>query len=77
MMRAAIPVLISSLVFGSLISDSQGMADRNLTISALSSKNMLSLKSKPKHNELEETTPHRGTGRRSLMESFSNTHVIA
>ncbi|QLE56656.1 heterocyst-inhibiting protein PatX [Nostoc sp. TCL26-01] len=77
MMRAAIPVLISSLVFGSLISDGLGMANRNLTISALSSQNMLSLKSKPKRNEPEEATPHRGTGRRSLMESFSNAHVIA
>jgi hypothetical protein len=77
MMRAAIPVLISSLVFSSLISHSQGMANRSLIGSVFKSQNMISLKSQPKRNTPEGATPHRGTGRRSLIESFSNAHLIA
>ncbi|WP_390825633.1 heterocyst-inhibiting protein PatX [Anabaena subtropica] len=74
-MRAAVPVLISSLVFASLISDCLGMANRNSTLSPSSSHNMLSFKSKPKRNEPEKPIPHRGTGRRSLIESSNNAHI--
>jgi hypothetical protein len=75
MMRAAVPVLISSLVFGFLISHGLGMANRNSNLSVSSSESMLSLTSQPQRNEPEQPIPHRGTGRKSLTKSPSNTYV--
>ncbi|MBD2249797.1 heterocyst-inhibiting protein PatX [Nostoc parmelioides] len=77
MMRAAVPVLISSLVLGSLVSDYLGIASHNFAFSSSNSQNMISLKSKPKRNQPEKPQPHRGTGRRSLIETYSNAHLIA
>lgn len=71
-MRAAVPVLVLSLVFGSLIFDSLGMANRNLTLSPFNSDNMLSLNFKPKRNQPEQPFPHRGTGRKNLIENTQN-----
>ncbi|MBD2499212.1 heterocyst-inhibiting protein PatX [Anabaena azotica] len=71
-MRAAVPMLVSSLVFGSLIFDDQGMANRNLTFSPSNSEYMLSLNSKHKHNQPETPIPHRGTGRKTMIENIQN-----
>jgi hypothetical protein len=69
-MRAAVPMLVSSLVFGSLIFDDQGMANRNLTFSPSNSEYMLSLNYKPNHNQPETPAPHRGTGRKTMIENI-------
>jgi hypothetical protein len=68
-MRAAVPVLVTSLVFGSLIFDSLEMANRNSNPSFSDTEHMVSLKYKPKRNQPEKPVPHRGTGRRSFIEN--------
>ncbi|BAT53664.1 hypothetical protein NOS3756_26250 [Nostoc sp. NIES-3756] len=67
-MRAAVPVLVTSLVFGSLIFDSLEMVNRNSNPSS-NTEYMASLKYKPKRNQPEKPVPHRGTGRRSFIEN--------
>ncbi|HEY9804372.1 MAG TPA: hypothetical protein V6D25_28830 [Leptolyngbyaceae cyanobacterium] len=67
-MRAAVPILVSSLVFSSVIFDGQGMANRNSTPSD-NLEYMLSLNSQPKYNQPEKPVSHRGTGRRTMIEN--------
>lgn len=71
-MRAAVPVLVSTLVFATLIFDALEIANRNSVLSPSNSEHMLSLNSKPKRNLPEEPLLHRGTGRRSMMENTLN-----
>lgn len=71
-MRAAVPVLVSSLVFGSLIFDGLEMANRNSSLFPSNSEHMLSWNSKPKRNLPEQPLLHRGTGRRSMTENTVN-----
>ncbi|BCL34381.1 heterocyst-inhibiting protein PatX [Nostoc sp. MS1] len=66
-MRAAVPVLVTSLVFGSLIFDCLEMANRNSNSS--NTEYMVSLNNRPKRNQPENPVPHRGTGRRSFIEN--------
>ncbi|MFK0729823.1 MAG: heterocyst-inhibiting protein PatX [Gloeotrichia echinulata GP01] len=75
-MRAAISLLVSGLVFGSLALNCQGMVYRfsNLRLSPSASQQMLSVKPKPKANQPEKPAPHRGSGRRELMEYYGNIH---
>jgi hypothetical protein len=73
MMRAAVPFLLSSLVFGSLAVDYQQMVNQNSIFPSATSQDMVSLRPKPKRNEPEGATPVRGSGRRSLIESQGNT----
>jgi hypothetical protein len=78
-MRVTISLLVSSLVFGSLALDYPGKANHT-------SRKMLSVdaqpllwaqsKPKPKPNEPEDPTPHRGSGRRDLIESLHHAFVV-
>jgi hypothetical protein len=77
-MRAAISLLISSLAFGSLALDSQATVNRlsYVLLSSSDSQQLLSMRPKPKSNEPENPTPHRGSGRRSLMQSVGNNYPV-
>jgi hypothetical protein len=67
-MRAAVPVLVTSLLFGSIIFDGLEMANRNSNPSS-NTEHMISLKYRPKRNQPEKPVPHRGTGRVRLIEN--------
>lgn len=72
-MRVTFSLLVSSLVFGSLALNCQGKFNHSHTLrSTTETKMLFSAKPKPKPNEPENPTPHRGSGRRDLIESLSN-----
>ncbi len=71
-MRAAVPVLVSSLVFATLIFDALEMANRNSSIFPSNSEHMLSSNSQPQANLPRQPLLHRGTGRRSMIENTVN-----
>lgn len=75
-MRVAISLLVSSLVFGSLAFNQQTMANQlsYQTLTASGSEQLLSVRPKPKPNQPEKPAPHRGSGRRELMEYYGNIH---
>lgn len=77
-MRATISLLITGLVFGSLAFNYQTIANRlsNLFLSSSDSEQFISVKSKSKSrtNQPEEPIPHRGSGRRSLMQYVGQTY---
>jgi hypothetical protein len=79
-MRAAISLLVSSLVFGSLAFNCQATANHlsSILLSSSGSQHLVSAKpkskSKPKPNQPENPTPNRGSGRRDLMKYIVNTH---
>ncbi len=75
-MRAAISLLVSSLVFGSLAFNYQAMATQLLSqmLTPSGSGELLSMRPKPKPNQPEKPAPHRGSGRRELMEYYGNNH---
>ncbi|AFY35931.1 heterocyst-inhibiting protein PatX [Calothrix sp. PCC 7507] len=76
-MRAAISLLVSSLVFGSLAFNYQGMANQlsRQMLASSGSEELLSVRPKPKPNQPEKPAPHRGSGRRELMEYYGNNHL--
>lgn len=65
-MRAAISLLVSSLVFSSLALNSEAGITRfsRLLITSSGSQQLLADNSKPAPNEPERPSPHRGSGRR-------------
>ncbi|MBD2439407.1 heterocyst-inhibiting protein PatX [Nostoc sp. FACHB-110] len=72
-MRVTFSLLVSSLVFGSLALNCQEKFNHSHTLSSTTETKMLfSAKPKPKPNEPENPTPHRGSGRRDLIESLGN-----
>ncbi|WP_017652034.1 heterocyst-inhibiting protein PatX [Fortiea contorta] len=75
-MRAAISLLVSSLVFGSLASNHQAMMNHSSyqALTPVESEQLLSVRPKPKPNQPEKPAPHRGSGRRELMEYYGNIH---
>jgi hypothetical protein len=75
-MRVAISLLVSSLVFGSLAFNDQTMANQlsYQTLTDSGSEQLLSVRPKPKPNQPEKPAPHRGSGRRELMEYYGNNH---
>lgn len=74
-MRAAISLLVSSLVFGSLALNCEaGTSLSRLLNTNSGSQSLLADNSKPSPNEPAQPAPHRGSGRRESMESFSNIH---
>lgn len=76
-MRVAISLLVSSLMFGSLAFNYQAMVN-HLSYQMLATPNsesLLALRPKPKPNRPEKPAPHRGSGRRELMESQGNSHL--
>jgi hypothetical protein len=73
-MRVTFSLLVSSLVFGSLAFDFQEKLNRSHTVpSTTGSQQLFSAKPKPKPkpNVPENPTPHRGSGRRDLIESLN------
>ncbi|AFZ23040.1 hypothetical protein Cylst_0712 [Cylindrospermum stagnale PCC 7417] len=77
-MRAAIPLLVSSLVFGSLALNCEAMLGQlsRLLLVSSGSQLLVSAKPKPRPNQPDKPVPHRGSGRRELMESFGNAHFV-
>ena len=75
-MRVAISLLVSGLMFSSLAVNYQGMVYRfsDLGLAPSGSEQMLSVKLKPRVNQPEKPVPHRGSGRRELMEYYGNSH---
>lgn len=77
-MRATISLLITTLVFGSLAFNCQAMTNRlsNLLLSSSNSEQFISVKPKPKTrpNQPEQPIPHRGSGRRELMQYVGQTY---
>jgi hypothetical protein len=69
-MRAAISLLVSSLVFSSLALNCEAGITRfsRLLINASGSQQLLADNSKPGPNEPEQPSPHRGSGRRESNE---------
>ncbi|MEA5577854.1 heterocyst-inhibiting protein PatX [Anabaena sp. UHCC 0451] len=77
-MRAAISLLVSSLVFGSLAFNYEAMLTSisYLLIANSSSGELLADNSKPGPNQPEQPAPHRGSGRKESMEFFGNIHSL-
>jgi hypothetical protein len=79
-MRTTISLLVLSLVFGSLAVNYEtilaNLSDLFVIGSGVNSGSQLLTASttKPKPNKPENPTPHRGSGRRELMEYFPNIH---
>ncbi|TAE53273.1 MAG: hypothetical protein EAZ76_14955 [Nostocales cyanobacterium] len=75
-MRAAISLLVSSLVFSSLALNSEaGFSGLSRLLNTyIGSQQLLADNSKPSPNEPEQPAPHRGSGRRESLELFSNIH---
>ncbi len=74
-MRAAISLFVSSLVLGSLALNNVAVFNRlSDLLNANSSSPQLLLAAKPKtrSNQPDRPAPHRGSGRRELMESSGN-----
>ncbi|MBE9206561.1 hypothetical protein IQ244_08535 [Nostoc sp. LEGE 06077] len=79
-MRVTFSLLVSSLVFGSLVFNGSDQLNHSHTlIGDTGGKMLLSAKPKPKpkSNEPENPTPHRGSGRRDLIESLNNAFPVA
>lgn len=70
-MRATISLLITSLVFGSLAFNRHAIANRlsNLFLSFSFEEQFISVTNQP-----EEPIPHRGSGRRQLMQYVGQTY---
>ncbi len=79
-MRATISLLITSLVFGSLAVNCLTMANNvsHLLLSSDDSEQLLSAitKPKPRTNQPEQPIPHRGSGRRELMQYVGVTDPV-
>lgn len=78
-MRAAISVLITSLVFGSLAVNCQMMPNRLSGLLSSSDNSQLLLSAKPtktkgRTNQPELPIPYRGSGRRELIEYVATTY---
>lgn len=73
-MRAVVSLLASSLVMATLVFDYQLIVNRfsNLLLASSASQQLLSARPKPKPNQPEKPAPHRGSGRRELMEYYRN-----
>ncbi len=73
-MRAAISLLVSSLVFGSLAFNYDAMFTSlsHLLIANSGSGKLLADNSKPGPNQPEQPAPHRGSGRKESIEFFLN-----
>ncbi|MFM2064258.1 MAG: hypothetical protein RLZZ507_3929 [Cyanobacteriota bacterium] len=77
-MRAAISLLVSSLVFGSLAFNYEAeFTSLSRLLTAYSGSGfLLADNSKPGPNQPEQPAPHRGSGRKESMEFFSNFHSL-
>ncbi|HLO85078.1 MAG TPA: hypothetical protein VK203_08725 [Nostocaceae cyanobacterium] len=75
-MRTAISLLVSSLVFGSLAVNYEAILANlsHFLVVGSGSQLLTASTTKPKPNKPENPTPHRGSGRRELMEYFGNIH---
>lgn len=74
-MRVTFSLVVSSLVFGSLAFNCQEVLNRSHTLTSVTGAPQLfssKPKPKPKPNEPEKPTPHRGSGRRDLIESVNH-----
>ncbi|MDZ7956821.1 MAG: hypothetical protein RMY34_02750 [Aulosira sp. DedQUE10] len=76
-MRAVVSLLASSLVVASLAFSYQALVNQfsHLLLASSASEQLLSARPKPKPNQPEKPVPHRGSGRRELMESYKNVHL--
>ncbi|MCW5314862.1 hypothetical protein GTQ43_13920 [Nostoc sp. KVJ3] len=74
-MRAAISLLVSSLVFGPLASNCQAMVNHLSTglPSTPTSEQWLSAASE---QNPDDAPRHRGSGRREVTQKFGNTYVV-
>ncbi|QIR37595.1 hypothetical protein HCG51_13325 [Tolypothrix sp. PCC 7910] len=75
-MRAVVSLLASSLVAVSFAINCQATINQfsRLLPSSSGSEHLLSARPKPKPNQPEKPVPHRGSGRRELIESYKNVH---
>lgn len=77
-MRAAISLLVSSLVFGSLAFDYEAVFT-NLSCLLIANSGLgelLADNSKPGPNQPQQPAPHRGSGRKESMEFMNNIHSL-
>lgn len=75
-MRVTFSLLVSSLMFGSLaIHCSEKFNHSHIILGNTGVQMLFSSKPKPKPNEPENPTPHRGSGRKDLIESLNNASV--
>lgn len=76
-MRAVVSLLASSLLMATLVFDYQLMVNRfsNLLLASSAPQQLLSARPKPKPNQPEKPAPHRGSGRRELMEYYGNVRA--
>lgn len=75
-MRAAISLLVSSLVFSSLAFNCEANFTNlyRLLMANFGVEKLLADNSKPSPNQPEQPAPHRGSGRKESMEFFNNIH---
>jgi hypothetical protein len=75
-MRAAISLLVPSLVFGSLAFNYEAVFTSLscLLIANSGAGQLLADTTKPGPNQPEQPAPHRGSGRKESMEYFRNIH---
>jgi hypothetical protein len=76
-MRAAISLFVSSLLLGSLALNNVGAFNRlsYLLNANSSSEQLLAAKPKTRSNQPDRPAPHRGSGRRELMEYSRNNRA--
>ncbi|WP_016950516.1 heterocyst-inhibiting protein PatX [Anabaena sp. PCC 7108] len=77
-MRAAISLLVSSLVFGSLAFNCEAVLTRlsYLLIATSGSQQLLADKPKTSPNQPETPAPHRGSGRKESMGYSRNIYSV-
>ncbi|BAY27932.1 hypothetical protein NIES2100_77590 [Calothrix sp. NIES-2100] len=73
-MRAVVSLLASSLVMATLVFSSQAMINlmSNMFVASAVTQPLLSTRPKTKPSQPEKPAPHRGSGRRELMEYHGN-----
>ncbi|MBD2357704.1 hypothetical protein H6G41_24350 [Tolypothrix sp. FACHB-123] len=73
-MRALVSLLASSLVTATLIFSYQAMVNlmSDMLMVSATTPTLLSARPKTKPNQPEKPAPHRGSGRRELMEYYGN-----
>ncbi|MFN6464854.1 MAG: heterocyst-inhibiting protein PatX [Nostoc sp. DedVER02] len=74
-MRAAISLLVSSLVFGPLAFNCQAMVN-NLSIGLPSTSTSEQWLSATSEQTSDDTPRHRGSGRREVTQKFKNIYVV-
>ncbi|MFH7029940.1 MAG: heterocyst-inhibiting protein PatX [Heteroscytonema crispum UTEX LB 1556] len=74
-MRVTISLFVTSQVFGSLAFNSRSMVNSLSNLLHQSNGSGRLLSAKPAGNQPKKPVPHRGSGRKMIVEQFRNTRI--